>query len=170
MNTYRLTVRPDIRYALAVKRIGEPVLAEDVVVKALAGAVVRELGRTPQGNWIVDVQLDRPSHGDAVEEIVAVLQQLGFSYLEGVATEWASKTVEGLLLGLGGGAITGATQNSGAALIGAFAGALIGSIAGSEMRVIAAQYHVRWNRQTGWVCTQLPSDGAAATAARPALA
>jgi hypothetical protein len=170
MNTYRVAVRPDIRYALTAQPIGEPVLAEDVVAKALAGAVVRELGRTPQGNWIVDVQLDRPSHEDAVDEIVAVLQQLGFSYLEGVATEWASKTVEGLLLGVGGGAITGATQNSGAALIGAFAGALIGSLAGSEMRAVAAQYRLRWNPQAGWVLTQLPSDAALANAARPTLA
>lgn len=168
MKSYRVAVRPDVRYALARQPMGEPALTEEVLAEALAGAVVRELSPTPQGNWIVDVQLERPTHEDAVEEVVAVLQQLGFSYLEGVATEWASKTVEGLLIGVTGGAITGATQSSGTALIGAFAGALIGSLLGSEARVVAAQYRVRWNPRTGWALTKVARQPA--PAARPALA
>jgi hypothetical protein len=171
-NTYRIVVRPDIRYALSAG-ISGPVERELTaeMLNAVAGVVVRDLSRTPRGHRVVDVQLERPSHEAALDEIVRALQQLGFSYVEATVSEWASNTVDGIVAGAGSGGLLGIpSKNPVVALIGALAGAVIGGLIGSEAREIVAQYQVRWTPRAGWVFTKVPHQQPTTQALRPAMA
>ena len=131
MNSYRIrtwSAAPMIsmweaRPALDARMIGE----------SLAEVVVRELTQNKDGSWTLDLQLNRSSHAEALDEIMALVAQAGFQWAEIEVTEWATKWVEGLLLGGGGGALLGGTTDT---LTGLLAGLVGGAIAGLGVALV----------------------------------
>jgi hypothetical protein len=144
VNTYKIIARPDIR--LAFPGPIEPPLTDYMLVEALVGLTVRELGEDQLGRRTVDVQLQRPTHDQALHEIIGTLQQFGFAFVEATVTEWASQTVErAFLWGLGGGALGATSDNPAAALLAAVVGGLIGAATGAEVHKLTAEYRAVWN-------------------------
>jgi hypothetical protein len=145
-------------------------LTKDMLVNAIADVVIREVSRAAQGQRVVDVQLERPSHEDALDELVPVLAQFGFSYVEATISEWVGKTVDGVIAGAGGGGLLGSgSKNPVVMLAGAVIGAVVGGWVGSEARHIEVEYQARWKRQRGWVLTELPRQQSVASRLEPAL-
>jgi hypothetical protein len=148
MHTYRLIARPNIHF------LGTN-LTEAFLEEAIAGAVVRELTVDAQGHHTVDLQLARDSDEQALDEIVSLLERLGFSILEATVSEWASEVFEGAVVGLlGGGTLGLATEKGPVAAIGAVAGAIVGGLVGSEARRLATQYRAR-RTNWGWTFAEL---------------
>lgn len=165
MNSYRFYARSYYpRYALWG---GAPSLSTDALAQSVAGVIVREIVETNDGGYVVDVQLQRNAHEDALNEIFAVAEQAGFQIVEATVTEWVTSWIEGLLFGAGGGTIVGAElrQDAGA-LIGLFVGAAVGAIGGALKPKIKAQYHAQRNIlvQGGWLLTPIQPEPPAAPA------
>lgn len=119
-------------------------------------------------DYIVDVQLQRSTHEEALNELFVVLQQLGYTCLEATVTEWVDNAIVGFVLGGVGGGVAGASSRDGAlgvllALAGSVAGALVGSFIDSAKVV----YLVRRTR-AGWQLT--PAEPPSVPAARLGLA
>jgi hypothetical protein len=154
MKTYKIITRPDLYYV----RPGLPsLLTKELLLEELAGVVVRELSEDERGHQTIDVRFRRESDPEALDEIIALLQQLGFVILKATVTEWANELVERAVLGLlGGGAIGAATENGTAALIASAAGALIGGLTGAEAQKLKAEYEARRDHTGNWTFRELP--------------
>jgi hypothetical protein len=156
MKIYRFRVHPNIDYALTVHRT--PLLTRDAIIEALPDATVRELTSLGSGHYIVDVQLQRLSHEEALNEIIAVLWNLGFGYLEATVSDWTSEAVGRAVVGLlGGGAVSAPSENSAVIFLAGIVGAVIAGLTGRGMHKLRAEYEVLWDRQQGcWTLSKLP--------------
>jgi hypothetical protein len=151
VNTYSLRVQPDS----PIWR--PPALTEDLLLRSFASVVIRDLTPTEDGGYDLDLVLDRPSHVEAVNEILLVLQQLGYSVLGGMVREWASSTIEwavGTALG-GGGAAGSAFKDPGFALVAGFVGLCAGAVAGSFIQKVKVEYELV-PTNVGWRLEQVP--------------
>jgi hypothetical protein len=159
MNTYKIVARPDIRYALA----GGAPLTENALKNALAGLMVRELREDELGRIVIDVRFQRPTHERALNEIVSVVRQFGFSIVEVTVSELVSKTIERAIFGLlGGGAVGIASENPVVAAVAAAVGLVAGGLAGAEAHRLQTIYDARWNyHDRCWVLRQIPQQPSA---------
>lgn len=149
--TYHIRVRPQL-LAPAVSS-----LTAESFLERLAGLAVHEILTNSSGEALVHLELRRASHEDALNEILAAVQQLGYTWLEARVFEWADKALIGAVAGALGGGTAGSASNDGslatvAALIGLLAGALIGSFFAREK---VYQVH---RTPRGWVLTPLTPD------------
>ena len=146
MNRYRLraTPHPALAFSYALAHQLTAASIAQALVQALEGVAVRQIAGSSLGGYDVELQLDRPSHGDAVAQISVAFQQLGFSVAEATVTEWVTTTVELSILGcLGGGAVGSATRDPGATVIAAVVGGFAGAIAGAYVHKVAAAYQAQ---------------------------
>ncbi len=166
MNTYSLRLRPAGYYG--VTRWGPPSLAAETVTDALEGSVVRSLVADTTGGLNLDLQLQRPSHEQALDDIVVALQQIGWNVIDVTVTEWVDSAVQGIVLGgLGFGAAGSATHDPGIMLIAGLAGAVVGGIAGSLVRNAKVVYQVQRAYPAGWVLTPVQRPGPAGPIVQP---
>jgi hypothetical protein len=86
MNTYKIVAKPDIRMAAH----GWPALSKELLSQTIADVAVRELSEDSLGQITVDVGLSRSNHGEALDEIVALVELSGYARIETLATEWIS--------------------------------------------------------------------------------
>ncbi len=157
MRTYRFHAYPAGPY-FRWSYSGVPALSADSLVTALAGGTVRELVASRHGGYEVDIQLDRPTHTDALADIESALWQMGFETAQALITEWASSLVEGALLGTaGGGAIGSASKDPIGALVGAIIGLAVGAVVGSTLQTAKVRYQADrlHPHGGGWLLTQL---------------
>lgn len=125
---YRLRLRPAARFYFSSPDQTAPTAT--ALVNAVAGLVVHEHGSTDVGDHVFAVGVRRPTHEQALNELFAVTQQLGYAWAEATISEVTNDAIGGAVLGvLGGG---GAGSRSENALITAFA-AVIGGIAGTAI-------------------------------------
>ena len=90
MNTYTVVVKPDIRLVA-----GELVeLSEEAIAAELTGAVVHGLAQTNWGLYVADLQLRRPTHEQALDDISSALERLGCSFVEAAVREWVTEALE----------------------------------------------------------------------------
>lgn len=133
----------------------------EALSEVLADGVIGEARGALEGGEHIDLLMHRPTHQQAVTEILGALESVGFSLLEAEVDEIVDKAVQGAVLGFcGGGGLGLTTKNPYVELLAAAIGALAGSMAGSKLEEIAARFHYRWFPATGWVVTQLPIDSA----------
>ena len=152
MNTYSLTLGPAGYYG--VTRWGPPSLAAETVTNALKGAVVRSLVADTTGGLNLDLQLQRPSHEQALDDIVVALQQIGWNVIDATVTEWVSATAQGLVLGaFGFGAAGSAIHDPEIMVLAGFIGAIAGGIAGSFVQNVKVVYQAQRAYPSGWVLT-----------------
>jgi hypothetical protein len=72
------------------------------------------------------------------------LARLGFDVAQAVIVQWTTATLDGLVVGtLSGGLVGSSRRDGGAALAGAFLGALAGMVAGSLVRKAVAAYQAQ---------------------------
>ncbi|MEA2495432.1 MAG: hypothetical protein QOJ29_3343 [Thermoleophilaceae bacterium] len=157
MKTYALTVRSNGRDAALGLTCP---LTPEVLARAVADLVVHELGQDEWGRDTIRVGLDRATDAEALDEIVDIVQQFGWTVLEVQISEWASQaTKTAFLFAAGGGAVGAASKDPLVMLVATAISAVVGSMVGSEMRKIA-EYEARWHYRSGWSFHQLqPQDG-----------
>lgn len=153
MKTYRLKVKPDIRYMA-----GEiPRLTQDMLVQSLAGVVVRELGETHYGERIVDVQLERPTDKDALDELTLVLRQLGFSLVEARLSQWVNQALA-RALGYAAGSLivgTGISKKPAIGVASSVLTFLVVSAIETEAYKLLAEYEVGRDYAGSWTFREL---------------
>ena len=143
-------------------------MTADAVARSLAGVTIRELSATEWGQYVVDLQLQRANHDEALNEIFLAFQQLGFSLVEATVSEWVNAAVEGAVLGtLGCGAVGSTSQDAGIMLLAGAAGAIAGAWAGSRVKDLKVNYQVRRVYPSGWVLRPIPQDQQTGRAFRP---
>jgi hypothetical protein len=150
LNTYRLT-------AVQLWRTGRS-LTGDALSDAVGGLVLRHLNQQADGSYSIDVQLDRPDHGQALSELREALGLFGLQLAEAYVTEWVDSWVEGVVLGaLGGGAAIGAgTKNGTAALAGGLVGAITGLLLGRATPKVARVLQATWSHQRWYLAAVQP--------------
>jgi hypothetical protein len=156
-STYRVRIEPQRYYGLISHQV--PELSVESLSRALAGVVVREISSGDYADYFVDVQLQRESHEQALNEILVTVQNLGYSWLEGTVTEWADQTIAGALAGGGVGGIAGGeTAGPVGALVFGLLGALVCAAVGSFIESHKVIYTAHWTAH-GWLLTpQTPSE------------
>lgn len=149
MKTYRLVVRPDIR--LAAHGLLSP-LTEDALTQAISDVVVRELSGAHYGRQVVDVALRRQDDDEALSEIVAALENLGFSFVEATVSEWASGMAV-KAMGAAGGFVVGAgiSENLAVGLVASAIGTFIGHLVGDATRQVVGDYRAHRDYRGVWV-------------------
>jgi hypothetical protein len=170
MKAYRIVVRADLRAALSSPGgLVEPLLTEGMLTKNLAGAFVQELSKDQFGHRVINVRLKRQQDEQALEDIVAVLWKLGFTFVEGTVSEWASEAVErAIVFGLGGGVIGAPSENISVIGLVAAAGAVVGALTGAKVHKLIARHEARWNYQTSrWVLREIAQQQPSAQGLRP---
>jgi hypothetical protein len=169
MNTYRLLVQShDVPYL--VTRWSASALTKERLSQSLAGVAVRDLSEAGTGRYLLELQLQRPSHDQALSDILVALQQLGYSIVEAMVSEWVSAVVQGLLLGAAsGGAVGSASRDPRITFVVAAFGAAAGAIAGSGVRNVKVVYQVQRTYPSGWVLTPVQEPDAISPTLRPGL-
>jgi hypothetical protein len=149
MKTYRLVVRPDIR--LAAHGLLSP-LTEDALTQAISDIALRELSEAHFGGQVVDVALRRQDDAEALGEIVAALERLGFSLVEATVSEWASGMAV-KAMGAAGGFVVGAgiSENLVVGLILSAIGTFIGHLVGDATRQVVGDYRAHRDHRGVWV-------------------
>jgi hypothetical protein len=148
MKTYKIVVESKLFFSLPGRGSA---LTEDVLTEALAGVVVRELSEDQVGHRTIHVQLERPSDAQALNELVSLVDELGFTVIEARVSEWVDEAVGRAILGFfGGGLVGSAAENTVAAITGALAGAIVGLITGAAVQKLKAEYEARRDHQGNW--------------------
>lgn len=150
MRTYKLVVRPDIR--LAAHGPLPPFLTEDALTQEVSDIVVGELSQTHFGGQVVDVELRRQDDAEALNEIVAALERLGFSFVEATVSEWASGVAARVIGAAGGFALgAGVSENLAIGLVASAVGTFIGHLVGDATRQVVGDYKARLDHRGVWV-------------------
>jgi hypothetical protein len=166
-HTYRFHLQPQPHRSLFY---GVEPFAADALINALEGAVLREIVQGSYGRYEVDLQLQRPSHEEALNEILVAAQQLGYSWVQATVTEWADNAVGGFVIGGLGGTAAGASSSNGeTGIVLAILGAIVGTVVGSFIDSIKIAYEVHWT-PSGWRLVPQQPQQAPATAPRLSLA
>lgn len=136
MRRYSLTTRQNYRFGVSPVQMTAQALANEV-----AGMVVRGVVLHPNGTHQVVVQLQRPTDGDALDEIAEALGRYGLDVAQAYITEIATDALAGALLGGTGGALGGAaTEDPWAAFLVAIIGIGVGAAIGSARERVVAQF------------------------------
>ncbi len=153
-STYRVRLSP------AVLQLAGTGLSRDSLERSIAGVVVREVINERFGNHVLDLELTRNSHEEALNEILIAAQQLGYSIVEATVSEWADQLIEQAAAGaLGAGTVTGlATKNPEAAVAVGLVGMIIGGIAGAHIEKIKAVYAARPTYPSGWQLVRISDE------------
>lgn len=166
MNTYKIRINPDIRHALSSV---EPTLTKKMLVDAIPDIVVRGMSDRQWGPRIIDVQLDRATHEQALEEIVSAVQWFGFSLAEAVVSEWADNATERAIRWmLGEGAVDVAAENPAVGILAAIIGGVVGLFVSTEERKLEAQYEAH-RLYYGWAFRETPRQQLAGPLLRPVV-
>lgn len=169
--SYKFRARPRYpRFGLGVYNVfgqpASPKLTAASLGQPLAGAVVRQLIEYTDGSYDAEVDLQRASHQDALNEITNVLVSAGFQVAEAEITEWTTSWLEGAITGaIGGGAIGGAIGSAAGMLLGALIGTEIGAIGGTLQRKVVQVIDARMNYHCpgGWQLAVRPQEPAVIT-------
>lgn len=158
MKTYRVLAKPDIRKAIAVR----PALGESTLSAAIADLAVRELSEDRFGQVMVDVQLKRSTHEQALGEIAQAIEGAGYALLRASVQEWVS--AEAQRAGIAAGTFAIGTGASKSPLVGAAVGVgatLVAEWAGLTVDRVAAEYAATQDLLGEWTLTRLPRNAGA---------
>jgi hypothetical protein len=158
---YKLKIGPMLYYPAELT-------AESLAGRLAEDAVIQEFAPHPSGSCIVNIELhrDRDSHGEALNELLFAVQELGYSFAEAEITKIADRAIEMAVGGCIGGLGLGATtENDQIAVLSAAGGWLAGLFIGAKMEKVEVIYRAQ-RTPTGWHLIPAAPQPAAA---RPAL-
>jgi len=152
-NTYQFVAHPDIRRALSSPGGPvEPLLTEDMLQAAIPGLIVEELTKRQYGPRVVNVQLERPTHEQALDEIFAAVERLGFRLGPAIVSEWSSNVTEAAIRSVVGDA---AMEDPVIGFLVAIAAEVVGLFVSSEEQKLQARYEAQ-PLYFGWELRQIP--------------
>jgi hypothetical protein len=148
MSTYRAVLRLT---PTNLAPWGFRALDSQTLVESLPGTVAHQLTTTEWGEVGLDVTLNRSDHEAALNDLLVLAQQFGYTLINGEISKFVGSEVEGAILSALGGGALGATSNNGwVALLAAAAAAAAGWLVGSTMKRVEVVYEVRPNLHGGW--------------------
>jgi hypothetical protein len=146
-------VRSDAFYG---SLLGEAYSVADVIEDLNEAITVTEWFEHLEGGEQLTLSLRSTERDRALNEVLALVQELGYSLLDAEVSEIVDKAVEGAVVGLfGGGALGSTTKSPALALVGGLAGALAGSKAGSMIETVGARHRYQWFPASGWIVTDV---------------
>jgi hypothetical protein len=164
-HTYTVRIQPQRHHLLA----SMAPLSNESLANAIEGAIVHSIVPGDRGGHDLHVQLQRPTHEEALNDLLVAVQRFGYSWVEATVTEWADNMLAGFLLGgLGGGTAGASSGDGGTSLALAAIGSVVGAVIGSFIDSVKVVYAVHWNGM-GWQLVEL-APVPAAPATRPQLA
>lgn len=121
-----------------------PLFNPEALTQAIRGAQVRAFVQLPLGQgYEIELQLQRETHDEALDEIALALDQVGLQLVRAYAIEVTTAAIEtAMAAGGAGGLIGSGTKDGGATLAGALLGAAIGAALGSQIERVTAAYTV----------------------------
>lgn len=155
MSRYRLQAHTNIHSAIS---FGDRLTAE-ALTGLIPGAIVHEIASVGLGYPAsIDVDLIRPTREEALDELFAAAQQLGYTIIDGEISEAVDATVQSVAVGALTGLGIGATvDNPILGLILAGIGCLAGNWVSSELLNHEVIYHVRRVFPGDWEVTLIPA-------------
>jgi hypothetical protein len=148
MNTYRAVVRLT---PTNLAPWGSWALDSKTIVESLSGLIAHEITTTQWGEVSLDVTISRSDHERALNDLFVLVQQFGYTLINGEMSKFVGSEVEGAFLSALGGGALGATSNNGwVTLLAAAAAACAGYLVGSNLKRVEVVYEVRPNVQGGW--------------------
>lgn len=152
--SYEVIFQPDIRRATQIVR--EPIVTEALLEQLLPGSSLRESIKQQWGPRSIHVQLDRPSHEQALEDIARAAAQLGFSIGIAVVNEWVDDAGERAARWLlGDGALDVADIDPVDAVLVYLVGTGVRFVVGREEQKLKARSAANWLYFGGWQLTPL---------------
>jgi hypothetical protein len=146
VHVYKLKLQPNLWSP-------PPLTAEAFAARLAGDAVIRSFAAQRFGGHVANVELqrDRESHGEALNELLFAVEELGYTFAEAEITKVADRAIEMAV----GGAVTGGygagstTQNGETAVIGGFVGWVVGLLVGANMKKVEPLYRAQLTSQ-GW--------------------
>jgi hypothetical protein len=112
------------------------------ITRSIAGAIVHRLEPDSMGQFIVELALERPFHGAALDDITSGLEAMGWTVSQAIVTEWVTEAVTGATFGTGVGAVAGlSTEDPVGFFVLTVLGLAVGAGVGSLFKKIRAQHH-----------------------------
>ena len=132
MTRYHLNLQPQLRSGFAY---GQPGLTPDAIALLIPDATVHEITSDGPGyGATLDIELERQTREEEINEISAAAQRLGYSIVNGEVSAWVNAETQGIIAGAISGAGFGfALEKPEVALILAIAGGLAGSWVASRL-------------------------------------
>jgi hypothetical protein len=132
-------------------------LTAEALGTAITNVLVRRLTALADQGYEAELLLQRPTHEDALLEISAAIERLGYAVGEAFIVEYASAVAESAVSGFfGAGALGATSRNPVIALVAAGAGAAVGAAVGRFIQIEKARYEGVWNPYTNsWQLTQV---------------
>jgi hypothetical protein len=146
MSNYRIRARRHTH-----PRLGGTGISDAAIGWLIPDAVLVE-SATEAATAVVEVQLERETHLEALNEIFGALQRLGYSVIESTVSEWVDRAVETAIvaaLGVGSGAHAVAKNAKATVAAGIFA-AIIGHWAGKRLGRLEVVYELAPTPSGGW--------------------
>jgi hypothetical protein len=146
---------------IAAPPYGRPGQTGTISKAALQGAIpdarVRHVILRQDGTHHVELDLERPSHPDAMTEIEGAVARFLLDFAEAQITELVTNELAGAFIGGGGGAAGGAaaTKDPAATIVTGLLGSLGGAIVGSFVETVVARYQARRDHYRGWVVSRV---------------
>jgi hypothetical protein len=133
-------------------------LSVESLTQAIPGCVVRELSSVGLGHPVfIDAELSRPTREQALDELLAAAQTLGYTVVDGEIAEAVNVTVESMAAGaLGGFGLGAAFSNPLLAIVLAGVGMAAGDWVSNELANHEVVYHFRRVQPSGWQITEVP--------------
>lgn len=144
-------------------RLGGEDLSEEAIRWLIPDAVLLERSRPDSLNVILELELKRDDHLKAINEIIVMMQRLGYSVVDATISADVEQTVAAMVTGgLGSGVGAHATvKNPVVTIIAAIIGAFVGHRVGSELK--RGQVVCRLAPSpSGWVLRPVEGEGQAA--------
>jgi|SRR5579884_1767690 len=154
----RFQAHPTTGLSLPTPSFDPPAAIVGEALTGLPKAALQTFVEVSEGQFDVAVRLEgRPSHTDALDEVVAVLGQVAYSTFKAEITELVGQAARMAVLGaLGGGGLGARSKDPGIALIAAAVGGAAAAAAGSGMDRVKAVFLAERTQPFGeWRFTQV---------------
>lgn len=154
MNTYRIWTSPTIHLFFGSR---PPALTAEGLAATIADVTVRDFITHAAGHHEVVLDLQRPSHENALTEIAAAVTPWGLDVGQAIVQEWVTAATEGAVFGGGSGLVAGggSTDSFVVAVLSGLLGMFLGAALGSLRRTLVAEYDARrYQPGAPWVLTR----------------
>jgi hypothetical protein len=142
----------------------------EVVADANEAITVLEWFAHLEGGEQIGLRLRGEGRNQVFNEVLSLVQGLGYSMVDAEVAEIVDRTVEGAAVGLlTCGGIGTTTKSAGITAIAALAGALAGAKVGSTIEQFGARHRYQWFPARGWVVTAVPAEARPIPAASPSV-
>jgi hypothetical protein len=152
----RSRIRPNAYHG---SLLAGPSAISEVVGGANEAITVLEWFAHLEGGEQIVLRLRGEGRDQAFNEVLSLVQGLGYSMVDAEVAEIVDRTVEGAVFGcLTGGGIGATTKGPVIAAVAALAGALAGAKVGSTVEQFGVRHRYQWFPARGWIVTVVPAE------------